>query len=140
MPDVTFPYRWDSDICGMLRLQAILLIAVLTTPLVYNVGVLADYYVKYDYYAKVLCENKAQPELHCNGQCHLISELDPVNDEREPLMPRLRMLSIEARVPESEAVVRRQLVETSETRYPAEEYALSSGYLFTVDPPPWSCL
>lgn len=34
-----------------------------------------DYIINYDYIAKELCENKAKPEMHCNGKCHLMKEL-----------------------------------------------------------------
>jgi len=34
-----------------------------------------EYVVQYEYISKVLCENKARPELHCNGKCHLMKEL-----------------------------------------------------------------
>ncbi|WP_264510993.1 hypothetical protein [Flavobacterium sp. N1719] len=34
-----------------------------------------DYFLNYEYIAKVLCENKAKPELKCNGRCHLMKQL-----------------------------------------------------------------
>lgn len=34
-----------------------------------------EYVLQYDYISKVLCENKARPEMHCNGKCHLMKEL-----------------------------------------------------------------
>ena len=34
-----------------------------------------EYVVNYDYIVKVLCENKDEPEMHCNGKCHLTKEL-----------------------------------------------------------------
>lgn len=39
-----------------------------------------DYVVNYDYISKVLCENKAKPELKCNGKCHLMKELAKASD------------------------------------------------------------
>ncbi|NMH26845.1 hypothetical protein [Flavobacterium silvaticum] len=36
---------------------------------------LVDYAVNYNYISTVLCENKAKPELKCNGKCHLMKEL-----------------------------------------------------------------
>jgi hypothetical protein len=36
---------------------------------------LIEYGLNYDYIAKVLCENKAKPELKCNGKCHLMKQL-----------------------------------------------------------------
>tara|TARA_B100000678_G_scaffold92423_1_gene77164 strand:- start:41816 stop:42130 length:315 start_codon:yes stop_codon:yes gene_type:complete len=34
-----------------------------------------EYLANYDYIAKVLCINKDQPELHCNGKCYLMKQL-----------------------------------------------------------------
>ena len=33
------------------------------------------YLLKKQYYAKVLCENKARPKMHCEGKCQLKKEL-----------------------------------------------------------------
>jgi hypothetical protein len=43
--------------------------------------------VNYDYIAKVLCENKAKPELKCNGKCQLMKELAKAADEEKPISP-----------------------------------------------------
>ncbi len=37
-----------------------------------------DYMVNYDYITKVLCENKAKPDLKCNGKCQLMKEMAKV--------------------------------------------------------------
>ncbi len=34
-----------------------------------------EYMVNYDYIVTNLCENKAKPELKCNGKCHLAKQL-----------------------------------------------------------------
>ncbi|KMQ68201.1 hypothetical protein ACM39_10160 [Chryseobacterium sp. FH2] len=41
---------------------------------------LVKYAVNYDYISKVLCINKSNPELHCNGKCYLSKELAKAND------------------------------------------------------------
>lgn len=46
---------------------------------------LVDYMVNYDYISKVLCENKAKPELKCNGKCHLMKELAKASEEEKPV-------------------------------------------------------
>ena len=43
-----------------------------------------EYIVNYDYIAKVLCVNKAKPELQCNGKCHLMKELAKASEEDKP--------------------------------------------------------
>jgi hypothetical protein len=47
---------------------------------------LVDYAINYEYISKVLCENKAKPELQCNGKCHLMKELAK-NTENEKSLP-----------------------------------------------------
>ena len=34
-----------------------------------------EYIIRYDYIVTELCENKARPQMHCNGKCHLMKEL-----------------------------------------------------------------
>ncbi len=47
----------------------------------------ADYIINYDYISKVLCENKAKPELKCNGKCQLMKELAKASEQEKPLSP-----------------------------------------------------
>jgi len=44
-----------------------------------------DYIINYDYIVKELCENKAKPELHCNGKCHLAKELAKAAEDEKPV-------------------------------------------------------
>lgn len=44
-----------------------------------------DYIVNYDYIAKELCENKAKPELKCNGKCQLMKELAKASEDEKPI-------------------------------------------------------
>jgi len=44
-----------------------------------------DYTINYDYIVAELCENKAKPEMHCNGKCHLKKELAKASDSEKPL-------------------------------------------------------
>jgi len=49
---------------------------------------MVNYWIQYDYYKNVLCENKDKPELKCNGTCHLAKELKPVENPAEaPTVP-----------------------------------------------------
>ena len=43
-----------------------------------------EYILHYDYIARELCENKAKPELKCNGKCHLMKELAKASDGENP--------------------------------------------------------
>jgi len=40
-----------------------------------------EYEINKKYIAEVLCENKAKPEMKCNGKCHLKKQLKIANDE-----------------------------------------------------------
>lgn len=40
-----------------------------------------DYIINYDYIANELCVNKAKPQMHCNGKCHLMKELAKAAEE-----------------------------------------------------------
>jgi hypothetical protein len=51
----------------MNRLLTVLFILTLTVPFAFRFGVVMNYAVQFDYYKDVLCENKAKPELKCNG-------------------------------------------------------------------------
>ena len=44
-----------------------------------------DYIVNYEYISTVLCENKAKPELKCNGKCHLMKELAKSSENEKPI-------------------------------------------------------
>lgn len=43
-----------------------------------------EYVMNYDYVVNVLCENKAKPEMHCNGKCHLMKELAKASETEKP--------------------------------------------------------
>lgn len=45
----------------------------------------ADYIINYDYISKVLCENKAKPEMKCNGKCQLMKELAKAAEQEKPI-------------------------------------------------------
>jgi len=42
----------------------------------YNVGFLAYYELNIDYIVETYCVNKNEPELKCNGKCHLAKKLN----------------------------------------------------------------
>lgn len=45
----------------------------------------AAYIINYHYIATELCENKAKPQMHCNGKCHLKKELAKAAENEKPL-------------------------------------------------------
>ncbi len=40
-----------------------------------NLSIWLDYLINNEYIKEVLCINKAEPELKCNGKCHLAKQL-----------------------------------------------------------------
>jgi len=44
-----------------------------------------EYVVNYDYITTVLCVNKAKPQMHCNGKCHLMKELAKEAESEKPI-------------------------------------------------------
>ncbi|WP_026990380.1 hypothetical protein [Flavobacterium subsaxonicum] len=43
-----------------------------------------EYILNYDYIVKELCVNKAKPQMHCNGKCHLMKELAKAAEKEKP--------------------------------------------------------
>lgn len=77
-----------------------------------------DYVVNYDYIAKVLCENKAKPELKCNGKCQLMKELAKAAEEEKPISPAKKTQTQETEIlffQEITALVSEQTYAFSET-------------------------
>jgi hypothetical protein len=46
-------------------------------------GTIAYFKLNRDYIAKVLCENRARPEMHCNGQCYLAKKLKQQQEKQD---------------------------------------------------------
>ena len=56
-----------------------------------------EYVLNYDYIKEVLCINKDQPQLQCNGKCHLNKQLQQVAESEESSdenLPELNKLEI----------------------------------------------
>jgi hypothetical protein len=63
-------------------LTYLLLVAVLL-PSISPWGTIAYYHLNRDYIARVLCENRSRPELHCDGQCYLAKKLKSQQDRQD---------------------------------------------------------
>src|SRR5690625_3481286 len=66
-------------LCVMKNFILILSVLMLVKP----VWPIVEYITKYDYIISVLCENKDQPELECNGKCYLSKQLAKENGNQE---------------------------------------------------------
>jgi hypothetical protein len=79
------------------RLAAIALLVVLAAPLLYKSAMMLHYYNNLKYYSEVLCENKARPEMHCNGSCAIAKELSAAEEGKanaEKNIPELTRIEV----------------------------------------------
>lgn len=50
--------------------------------------ILVHYLINKNYYATVLCENKAKPKMNCHGKCHIMKEMkEQEKREQSPTAP-----------------------------------------------------
>jgi hypothetical protein len=60
-----------------------LLLFATLLPTVSSWGTIAYYQLNRDYIARVLCENRDKPQLHCDGQCYLAKRLKAQQDRQD---------------------------------------------------------
>ncbi len=60
----------------------LLLIATML-PCISPWGTIAYYHLNRDYIARVLCENRDKPQLHCDGKCFLAKRLKAQQDKQD---------------------------------------------------------
>ena len=60
----------------------LLLVATLL-PTVSQWGTIAYYQTNKEYIARVLCENRDKPDLHCDGKCYLAKKLKAQQDRQD---------------------------------------------------------
>ena len=46
-------------------------------------GIIAHYQLNKAYIARVLCQNRDKPQLHCDGQCYLAKQLKARQDKQD---------------------------------------------------------
>lgn len=71
--------RWHRRYICSIRMRYIFVIVTLTGLLLQTFGkglILAEYMLNQEYIARVLCVNKTKPEMACNGQCHLMKQME----------------------------------------------------------------
>lgn len=72
-------------------MRMLLSIFVLITVLLGAVSktwIYSHYRMNYETYAKVLCENKNKPSLHCDGKCQLKKELKQQEKDENQSLPK----------------------------------------------------
>jgi len=66
-------------------------------PSLMKFGILIDFTINQDFIAKVLCINKDEPDLGCNGKCHLkkkLKEVSKPDSEQQAPNPKNNRLEI----------------------------------------------
>ena len=56
---------------------------------------LLDYVVNYDYISTQLCENRARPELRCNGKCYVKKEILKFSENQNAKESKVQIKSID---------------------------------------------
>lgn len=71
-------------LCPVMKNAIIFLLLFATLlPTVSQWGTIAYYHVNKDYIARVLCQNRDKPQLHCDGQCYLAKQLKAQQDKQD---------------------------------------------------------
>jgi hypothetical protein len=62
---------------------AAFLLVIFITQTFSNAIIVADYYINTKSFA-ANCENKNKPQLHCNGQCQMVKQIQKEEDSNKP--------------------------------------------------------
>ncbi|MEP1487968.1 MAG: hypothetical protein ABJZ80_08540 [Gilvibacter sp.] len=74
----------------MHRATAILFIFLYMVAMLRPIQPYVEYMINQDYIVEFLCDNKAQPELQCNGKCYLVKQLEK-QEENNPKSLRVSL-------------------------------------------------
>ncbi len=66
----------------MTRLISILFLSSILIQSFSRIFILVEYELNKEYITNIFCENKSEPQLQCNGKCHLMKQLK-AEDEKE---------------------------------------------------------
>lgn len=120
----------------MKRLGSYIFLLTLVVHTFSQVVIIGEYFINQDYIAAVLCENKDEPEMECNGKCYLKKELkkdeERKGDEKTTKVEVL--LFCEVKLAESDAIIDFQIEKTESSIYLSRR--LSSGYHQDIFHPP----
>jgi hypothetical protein len=65
------------------RFLALSLFLLLLAPTLVKTGYSLNYMINYSYYKEVLCANKNNPNMDCNGKCALKKQLKSASKEKD---------------------------------------------------------
>lgn len=80
----------DNYLCAVNRVISFSFVLLYLIALGRPIAPLLEYYARQEYFAEVLCVNKAKPELKCNGQCALSKKIkEATQSETSPVLPKI---------------------------------------------------
>jgi hypothetical protein len=71
------------------QLVAVFMLAIFMVQTFSNAVIVADYYINTNSFV-VNCENKNKPQLHCNGQCQMVKQLEKEDNNSKPFSNTLK--------------------------------------------------
>jgi hypothetical protein len=86
---------------------SILLLVSLLSANLSGLLVYMGFEVNQKYIAKELCENRAKPEMHCNGKCYLMKKLKQAQDKEQKQERQSQKLQIQDAVVSTPLVFKR---------------------------------
>lgn len=104
-------------------------------PLAMKVVVLGNYFMELDAYIE-RCENRAKPELKCNGTCQFAKDLQALEQEQAPQIPESVKLEWAPFVTKEFRFVNVVAVATPQNNYPAFPAHYKAPSLAVLAPPP----
>jgi hypothetical protein len=81
----TFPTNFQK---ALKRAFSILMMIAVMLPALTRVGVLADYVIHREYIVNVLCVNKREPLVMCNGKCYLSKQWKKADEQEHKQAPK----------------------------------------------------
>ena len=97
-----------------------------------QVVIMVKYKIDQAYIARVLCENRDKPDMHCNGKCYFIKKIKQAQEnERSSERQSQRNLFQEAFITKADPIkFQSQLLYTINTPYTSGDLAQFNGTLF----------
>lgn len=85
--------------CNVKRILAVVLLICLHVQPALHSYQWAEYVINFDYIATVLCINKEEPQLNCDGTCYLAQQLKKQQSQQEQELPQITHFKFECILP-----------------------------------------
>ncbi|MDB5021541.1 MAG: hypothetical protein JWQ28_2668 [Pedobacter sp.] len=121
------------------RCLAILLLVALIGSSLSRVFVYAGFEANQSYIAKVLCENKSRPWMHCNGRCYLMKKLKEATEKEKKQQERdnlNRVVTSFFQEPFRMVFTDATVLQAQQAAFPSYRYCYSSSFIETIFRPP----